>query len=258
MLKENTLFDGERDKVKIAIERFKTFEPPEGYFLAFSGGKDSVVIKELASIAGVKYDAHYNNTTIDPPELVRFIREYHGDVEFHYPKVPFLKEMVKRGFPQRQRRWCCEVFKEGGGTGRLVVTGVRWAESSNRGNRKMVESCFKDKSKRYLNVIIDWTDKDVWDFIKMMNIPYCSLYDEGFKRLGCLMCPIGSRFRKIEAERYPKYKRAFIRAFERLYAKKKSEGKKSVDRWKSGEDMFNWWLCENRKKDNPDQMVMFE
>ena len=59
-LKELTLFDGKIDKVTRSIERLKTFEPPEGYYLAFSGGKDSVVIKHLADMAGVKYDAHYN------------------------------------------------------------------------------------------------------------------------------------------------------------------------------------------------------
>lgn len=48
------------DKVETAIQRLQTFEPPEGYYLAFSGGKDSVVIKSLADMAGVKYDAHYN------------------------------------------------------------------------------------------------------------------------------------------------------------------------------------------------------
>ena len=63
-----------KDKVQVAIERFKTFEPPEGYFLAFSGGKDSVVIKALADMAGVKYDAHYSISSVDPPELVRSSR----------------------------------------------------------------------------------------------------------------------------------------------------------------------------------------
>lgn len=63
------------DKVETAIKRLQTFEPPEGYYLAFSGGKDSVVIKALADMAGVKYDAYYNNTSVDPPELIYFIRE---------------------------------------------------------------------------------------------------------------------------------------------------------------------------------------
>lgn len=65
-----------KTKVETAIERIKTFEPPEGYFLAFSGGKDSVVIKALADMAGVKYDAHYHITSVDPPELVRFVKTF--------------------------------------------------------------------------------------------------------------------------------------------------------------------------------------
>lgn len=74
MLIENTLF-GVRDKVKIAIDRLQAFEPPEGYYLAFSGGKDSQCIYHLAKEAGVKFDAHYNLTTADPPELVWFIKK---------------------------------------------------------------------------------------------------------------------------------------------------------------------------------------
>ena len=42
-----------------------------GYWLAFSGGKDSIVLHRLAEMAGVKFDAHYGLTTIDPPELVQ-------------------------------------------------------------------------------------------------------------------------------------------------------------------------------------------
>jgi phosphoadenosine phosphosulfate reductase len=255
-LKEQTLFSYE-DKVEKAIKRLKEFEPEEGYYLAFSGGKDSVVIKALADRAGVKYDAHYNNTTIDPPELVRFIKDFHKDVETHNPEHGFFHMLVKKGFPLRQSRWCCKVFKENGGSGRRVITGIRWAESFKRTNRKMVESCYKDRTKRYFNVIIEWEDADIWEFIKQNNIPYCSLYDEGWKRLGCLMCPMSNK-RKIEADRYPRYKNAFEKAFIRLHKKRKSEGKVSVDRWADGKEMFDWWLNENRSKVDPDQSVMFE
>jgi len=94
MLKENTLF-GETDKVSKAIDRLKAFEPEEGYYLAFSGGKDSVVIKALADMAGVKYDAHYSLTTVDPPELVRFIKEKHPEVEIVKPKLSMWKLIEK-------------------------------------------------------------------------------------------------------------------------------------------------------------------
>ena len=60
---------GHHDRVAEAIKRLKTFEPPEGYFLAFSGGKDSQAVYHLAKMAGVKFDAHYSLTTVDPPRL---------------------------------------------------------------------------------------------------------------------------------------------------------------------------------------------
>lgn len=74
------------NKVKKSIERLKAFEPPEGYYLAFSGGKDSVTCKALLDMAGVKYDATYRVTTVDPPELVRFIKNVHPDVKREVPR----------------------------------------------------------------------------------------------------------------------------------------------------------------------------
>jgi phosphoadenosine phosphosulfate reductase len=254
---EQTLFET-IDLVDIAIKRLKSFCPSEGYYLAFSGGKDSIVCKELLNMSGCKYDAHYNLTTIDPPELVKFIKEFHSDVVWERPKKAFLKALLSRGFPQRQRRWCCSYLKEGGGAGRRVVTGVRWAESYKRAKRKTVEHCLKDERKIYIHPIIEWTDDNVWTFIRDRKIPYCKLYDEGWKRIGCLFCPSAGKHRLLEVEKYPKFKRAFIKAFHKLYLKKKSEGNTSVDRWKNGEDMFTWWITENRTSEIPDQGVMFE
>jgi len=259
MLIERTLF-GTENKIKKTIMRLKEFEPYEGYYLAFSGGKDSVVIKELANWAGVKYDAHYNLTTIDPPELVRFIKKKHPDVIIDKPPRPFLTEMVKRGFPTRQARWCCQFLKEKGGDGRLVLTGVRWGESVKRKNRKMVESCYKNPNKRYLHVIIDWTNDEVWEFIKTNNIEYCKLYDEGWKRLGCLFCPMAYEKQRLrEADLYPKYVNIFVKAFEKLHKKKIAEGRaETVQRWKDGKEMFEWWLRGNTKKANKDQIRIFD
>lgn len=257
-LVEQTLF-GQVDKVQIAIERLRMFEPSEGYYLAFSGGKDSVTIKALADMAKVKYDAHYNVTTIDPPELVWFIKQNHKDVAFGYPPRPFLVELVKRGFPQRTKRWCCELYKERGGYGRLVMTGVRAAESVNRARRSMVEGCYKSPTRRFIHPIIDWNDNDVWQFIREYSIPYCKLYDEGWERIGCLLCPFAkARHRKLETELYPRITRNFIKAFEKLYDKKKSEGKRSVDRWKSGEEMFWWWIDAKRTQYSRDQISIFD
>jgi phosphoadenosine phosphosulfate reductase len=245
-----------RDLVNVSIDRLKMFEPKEGYYLAFSGGKDSCVIKALADMSGVKYDAHYSVTTIDPPELVYFIRKHHKDVKWERPEKPFLKRMMERGFPTRKIRWCCAEFKETGGAGRIIVTGIRAAESHKRAGRKMLETCYKDKSKRFLNIIIDWSDDDVWEFIKTQKIRYCSLYDEGFKRLGCLFCPMSNK--KLEqVARYPRMANSFRIAFNKLYNKNKE--REAYKRWRTGDEMFNWWLHEERGgKVDADQTVMFE
>jgi len=252
----NNLFG---NKVDTAIERLKEFEPEEGYYLAFSGGKDSIVIKKLAEMAKVKHDSHYSVTTIDPPDLVYYIRKYYPDVIFDQPEKPFLTKLVEKGFPLRQARWCCELYKENGGIDRTVLTGIRWAESSKRRKRRMVESCYKHSNKKYLNVIIDWEDADVWEFIRQEKMPYCKLYDEGWKRIGCLLCPMAGKHRQVEADRYPNYTKAFINAFEKLYEKRKAKGNPSINRWKNGKEMFEWWLSEHREeKKNPDQLVIFE
>lgn len=128
-----------KDKVDKAIMRLQAYEPPEGYWLCFSGGKDSVVIKALADMAGVKYDAHYRVTSVDPPELVRFIKKEYPEVEWDYPRDKDGNRISmwtlipqKKMPPTRIMRYCCAVLKESGGKGRLKITGVRWAESNRR------------------------------------------------------------------------------------------------------------------------------
>lgn len=256
MLRETGLFET-RDKVAESITFLQDHEPPEGYYLAFSGGKDSIAIKELADMAGVKYDAHYNVTTIDPPELVRFIRKNHPDVAFDHPEKPFLRRLETKGFPMRQKRWCCAEYKERGGAGRRVVTGIRAAESAKRAGRRAVEVCYKDTSKTYFNPIINWSDDEVWEFIADRDMPYCELYDQGWHRIGCLFCPMARKMRMVEAERYPRHVKAFIRSFEALYQDRKAKGG-TVDRWRDGEDMFWWWMDSDQKAEAPDQSVLFE
>ena len=256
MLREETFF-GIVDKVEQSIERIKMYEPEEGYYLAFSGGKDSIVIKKLADLAGVKYDAHYNVTTIDPPELTKYIKDNHKDVIWDFCGKTFLQELIRRGFPTRQGRWCCAEFKEKGGEDRFVLTGIRWEESNKRAQRKMTETCNKLAGKHYLHPIIDWTSADIWEFIALYTLPYCSLYDKGWKRLGCLLCPM-SGHRAQEASQYPKYVKAFIHAFEKRYEILKTKNPDSIKRWKSGKEMFNWWMSETRTRENKDQFVLFE
>lgn len=288
-----------KDKVDVAIERIKDFatlfksEADQGYFLAFSGGKDSVVVKRLLDMAGVKYDTHYQITTVDPPELVRFIKREYPDVQmehsywkqdgrFHKAGDPItMWNLIPEKLmpPTRLVRYCCKDLKESSGDGRLTVTGVRWAESTNRlknqglvtvtrppkkmkqemvesGNfqqtskggvvlvndndeaRNTIEQCYT-RHKTVLNPIIDWEDEDVWEFIREYKVPYCELYDKGFKRLGCIGCPMNTTNVK-ELKAYPKYRQAYIKAFEKMLILRRERGLET--QWDTGEEVMEWWL----------------
>lgn len=245
-LVEATLF-GIVDKVALALERLRQFEPREGYYVAFSGGKDSCVLLDLVKRAGVRYDAHYNSTTVDPPELVRFIREHHPDVERHQPEETMWQLIIKNGMPPlRNMRYCCRELKEVGGAGRFVVTGIRWQESRYRKKRRLMERCSLGKGRLFLHPIIDWSEADVWQYIKDRSLPYCPLYDEGWKRIGCIMCPNGGRKKmQKEAERWPRFAQAYRRACRKAVEKVRIEGR-NVD-WIDGDEMYEWWLTGMRR-----------
>ena len=278
-----------KDKVETAIDTMRFFEPKDGsgYYLAFSGGKDSVVLKTLADMAGVKYDAHYRVTSVDPPELVRFVKTF-PDVQMDHPMdkdgkpITMWNLIPKKGLPPtRIARYCCQYLKETGGEGRMTLTGVRWAESRNRQanqgrvtiygkkteetdffartprggvvlkeeariflnnnndeSREVVDFCIKQR-KTVVNPIIDWSDDDIWEFIEEYKVRYCSLYDEGFKRLGCIGCPLaGAKAQMKEFERWPKYKTLYIRAFDKMI----EQNPECMKSWKTGQDVFGWWV----------------
>lgn len=254
MLVESTLF-GVRDKVKDALEFLREFEPEDGYYLAYSGGKDSTVLLDLARRSGVKFDAHYNLTTVDPPELVRFIRTQ-PDVIIESPEKTMWELIIEsRMPPTRIARYCCQILKERGGSGRKVLTGVRRAESVKRSKRQQVETCFKDGTKQYFHPIFHWSDADVWEYIHSQNLPYCSLYDEGFRRLGCICCPMqGGKGMIRDGERWPKYKAQYIRTFQKMI--ERLEDRPAT--WRTGQDVWDWWTSPPPVKEDEAQMMIFE
>ena len=104
---------GTTDKVADAIAVLQAHEPPEGYYVAFSGGKDSLCVYWLTKLAGVKADYHYNFTTVDPPELVAFVRTF-DDVEIHHPGVSnTMWALIERKMmpPTSLMRYCCSNLK---------------------------------------------------------------------------------------------------------------------------------------------------
>jgi phosphoadenosine phosphosulfate reductase len=221
----------------------------------FSSGKDSIVILRLMHMAGIDPKAFMNRVGIEPTELLPFCRKNYPEVDIKFPPVPFFTQLLKEGMPpQRQQRWCCRHMKEYHGQG-LVVLGIRAAESSNRARRLMFEPCRKEPGRHFVSPILHWTDDDVWEFIRSEKLPYPSLYDEGWHRLGCLFCPM-TRDTDRQAKRYPKMKAAFINVFSRLVKQRKAQGKRCT--WNTGQELWDHWVQRDSPKTFEDDQQCFK
>lgn len=208
--------------------------------------------------------------------------ELHGikcEIDYHEKpdgsRITMWNLIEKQGVPTRQMRFCCKYLKETGGRNRMIATGVRWAESrararrttyetiatrkkervlvtdekmlltDNDDTRKLFESC-QMKAKTVVNPIIDWLDRDIWDFYWNECKHHNCLYEMGYYRVGCIGCPMAGKRRWKEFEDFPKYKQMYIHAFDRMLKRRKKPTK-----WKSGEEVFMWWMG-----DDPNQMTI--
>ncbi len=228
--------------------------------VAFSGGKDSQTVYHLTEAAGVDFEAVYSATTIDPPEVVRFIREHYPMVRFHVPKMSFWKLVeYTRMLPNRHMRYCCSVLKEATHQGRVTLTGVRREESAKRAKRQVLDinkkprqfdefersdktdvQCFGNgKEKITVNPILDWTETDVWQYLNnVVNVPHCELYDKGRRRVGCLFCPMKNRKEIVDdMRRYP-------HQFERLKRTVAKIAETSKVFPNDPKAFLEWWLSD--------------
>lgn len=197
----------------------KAAEAGQPIEIAYSGGKDSDCILELARMAGVNYRAIYKNTTIDPPGTIKHAKE--NGVEVMNPKCNFFEIVAKKGIPTRRARFCCSDLKEYKVLD-YVIVGIRRSESTARAKRyQEPEICrvysAKQKARQYLP-ILEWTDKDVADFIAERSIKCHPLYYDNSgdfhveRRLGCIGCCMQSDNGKGDYKKYPKMLKRLLEA----------------------------------------------
>ncbi len=172
--------------------------------------------------------------------------------------------------PTRLVRYCCTELKESGCANRMIATGVRWEESASRKSResfevlghtkkagifvsdekmllsdnnerrRLFERC-ELKAETVVNPVIDWTERDIWEFIHQEHLDVNVLYQCGYERVGCIGCPMaGKKKRKKEFSDFPKYRAAYINAFKRMLETRKIRGLET--KWETGEEVFFWWM----------------
>ena len=200
-------------KIDGAIRLLKAFDNPDNPVeIAYSGGKDSDVILQLAKEAGINYRAIYKNTTIDPPGTIAHVMAM--GVEIRRPEKTFLQLVEEKGLPGGSRRFCCDYLKEYKILDKAVV-GIRKDESQKRKERYQEPSACRIYGKNdhveQVLPILDWTNEDVAEFIADRGIKCAPrYYDAQGKfhpecRLGCIGCSLKSRrLRQKDFKQYPK------------------------------------------------------
>ena len=265
-------------KIDYSIQLIRRAEPtalryrPDGFFVAFSGGKDSQVLLRLTELSGVRFTAQYNLTTLDPPENVHFIKDNYPSVEIVKPERSFLRLCEHhKMLPTQWTRFCCHELKETTNEHSVTLTGVRRSESARRSKREEVYlltrrrhpdfvtgtfdqfsrhqettvECLRGKDKLTVNPILDWTESDVWQFIEREHLPINPLYKRGYSRVGCLFCPMSNiKSIKREVEDYPKYYQAMLRLIHRIRSSKFNESNPDV--WGNCTDEEVFWFWANK------------
>ena len=261
-----------RKKIQHSVELIRKaekialmYDHENGYFNTFSGGKDSQALFHIVKMSGVKFKTYMSLTSVDPGDVIRFVKTEYPSVIRQKPKISIFQKAVEMGIlPTMRVRWCCAEFKESAGAGKVTLIGIRKEESARRAKRHEVEVSSKKfsgnldefeqwsteeigrkqkrKSKRKINEdefsvktdnevrcingkdsilispIFDWTEKDVWYFLNnIIKAPHCKLYDEGYTRLGCILCPMSQpKQKRMEMQRFPHVKRNWIEAIKKI------------------------------------------
>ena len=212
-------------KVKQSIQMTKEYtlkNLDKKIFVSISGGKDSDVMKHIVDIAfnelreegiNVDYNLIAFNTSNDTAETYKHLKQHHKMTKENIisPEVGFYQWIVdKKNYFTTTRfvRNCCSTYKEGQLTkimgkkeDTLTFLGMRSPESVKRKDYDFDLNEAQKKIGKKPNVpenwlrflpIVKWTDAEVWLYILNRKMKYNDMYNKGFNRIGCLICPYQS------------------------------------------------------------------
>ncbi len=180
------------------------------FYVAFSGGKDSVVVLDLVQRALPHDDfiVLFGNTDMEFPttlDLVKEINEYCGKNNIKFLEAKAEMSAIQSwnifGPPARKNRWCCTVHKTAPVINKLceeynlenirtmMITGVRGDESSTRSDYDELSLGKKLAGQFSYHAILNWSSVEIFLYIWRENLPINEAYKYGFNRVGCIMCP---------------------------------------------------------------------
>lgn len=218
-------------------------------FVGFSGGKDSIVTVKLCQLSGIRHELYYSFTGLDAPQVVRFIRKYYPHCKFLMPRRTFWRDLAVNVPPSDRLRWCCTLLKKTESAKielKKRVLGIRAEEGTRRKRYPRINSIKKMDQILYYP-IFHWKEWQIWEFIEHHQLAYPILYDWGFERIGCVVCPYHSektgKMHQMYRERWPKYFERWEKGIRELYAKRVAQGKKMA--YSSADEFLAAWYLDD-------------
>jgi phosphoadenosine phosphosulfate reductase len=170
--------------------------------LASSLGAEDMVLTDAILRTGLAIEIFTLDTGRLHPEtlgVLERVRERYGyDIRVYRPDAAAVQRYVSElGLDAiyrsvELRRRCCEIRKVEP-LGRALsgksawVTGLRRAQSVTRADLPFQE--FEPAHGLWkFNPLVEWSERDVWDYLRSRDVPYNALHDRGFRSIGCAPC----------------------------------------------------------------------
>ncbi len=212
--------------------------------VCFSGGKDSIVTESLVKMADISYALNSTLTGIDPPEMIKFIRNHYPQCTFVRPHLSFWHLITTHNPPAgtgRGIKWCCTKIKENPSNKIPIknrILGIRKEESPARAKYGRINHI---KNQTHFYPIFDWKEWQIWEFIEKYNLPYPKLYDEGFDRIGCVVCPNHHNRHAPYRARWPNHFKCFEKYVRIWWEKRQAQGR--IMWYDTPEEFLNNWYA---------------